>query len=259
VDCGEGALLWDAAESGIVDKEFCAKIETVPNAKSSVSAAARPSFSRNANGTFGGPSIVGETARDFPIPQSSCGIPATAAAYSLNFTVVPHGSLGYLTVWPTGLTQPLVSTLNSLDGRIKATASIVSAGSSGPWGAKTRPSIPLLAKKVGMPHWALKKRARELGLARTKERPWTDRELEILARYAWMSDERIRLKLKAAGYARSATAIHLKLLVLGLKSPASAARPNQESTVWATCSEDFLEVWSAGSWAIRRDGSADLD
>ena len=80
-----------------------------------------------------------------------------------------------------------------------------------PRGAKTRPSITLLAKKLGMPHWALKKRARELGLARTKERPWTDPELEILARYAWMSDERIRLKLKAAGYARSATAIHLKL------------------------------------------------
>ena len=50
-----------------------------------------------------------------------------------------------------------------------------------------------------MPHWALKKRARELGLARTKELPWSERELEILARYAWMSDERIRLKLKAAG------------------------------------------------------------
>jgi hypothetical protein len=62
-----------------------------------------------------------------------------------------------------------------------------------------------------MPHWALKKRARELGLARTKEQPWSEPELAILARYAWMSDERIRLKLKAAGYARSATAIHLKL------------------------------------------------
>src|SRR5438309_570899 len=28
-------------------------------------------------------------------------------------------------------------------------------------GAKTRPGIRLLAKKVGIPHWALKKRARE--------------------------------------------------------------------------------------------------
>jgi hypothetical protein len=78
-------------------------------------------------------------------------------------------------------------------------------------GAKTRPGIRVLAKKVGIPHWALKKRARELGLARTKETPWSEPELEILARYAWMSDERIRLKLKAAGYSRSATGIHLKL------------------------------------------------
>jgi hypothetical protein len=77
--------------------------------------------------------------------------------------------------------------------------------------AKTRPGIRLLAKKVGMPHWALKKRARELGLARTKELPWSEAELGILARYAWMSNERIRLKLKAAGYSRTVTGIHLKL------------------------------------------------
>jgi hypothetical protein len=69
-------------------------------------------------------------------------------------------------------------------------------------GAKTRPGIRVLAKKVGIPRWALKKRACELGLARTKEKPWSEPELEILARYAWMSDERIRLKLKAAGYSR---------------------------------------------------------
>src|SRR5271157_2133877 len=57
--------------------------------------------------------------------------------------------------------------------------------------AKKRPRVRLLAMRVGVPHWALKKRARELGLARTKELPWSEKELEILARYAWMSDERI--------------------------------------------------------------------
>jgi hypothetical protein len=76
---------------------------------------------------------------------------------------------------------------------------------------KTRLNIRPLAKKIGMPHWALKKRARELGLARTKELPWGEAELGILERYAWMSDERIRLKLKAAGYSRTVTGIHLKL------------------------------------------------
>jgi hypothetical protein len=87
---------------------------------------------RKPNGPFGGPAIGGGTSRDFIIPDNlSCGIPTTAAAYSLNVTVVPHGGLGYLTVWPTGEDQPAISTLNSLDGRIKANAAIVPAGASG--------------------------------------------------------------------------------------------------------------------------------
>jgi uncharacterized repeat protein (TIGR01451 family) len=82
------------------------------------------------NGPFGGPPIQGQSSRDFAIPNGPCNnIPNTAAAYSLNVTVVPHGPLGYLTIWPTGQQQPQVSTLNSLDGRIKANAAIVPAGS----------------------------------------------------------------------------------------------------------------------------------
>ena len=87
---------------------------------------------RNPNGEFGGPPIQGGTYRNFVIPDNlTCGIPSTAAAYSLNVTVVPSGPLGYLTIWPTGETQPVVSTMNSLDGRIKANAAIVPAGTSG--------------------------------------------------------------------------------------------------------------------------------
>ena len=76
--------------------------------------------------------------------------------------------------------------------------------------AKIGFGIRPLAKKVGIPHWALKKRARELGLARTKELPWSEPKLAILSRCAWMSDERIRLKLKAAEFIRIVTAIHFK-------------------------------------------------
>ncbi len=86
---------------------------------------------------------------------------------------------------------------------------------------KIRLNIRPLAKKVGIPDWALKKRARELGLARTKELAWSQRELEILSRYAWMSDERIRLKLKAAGYSRTVTGIHLKLKRMRFKHDGS--------------------------------------
>jgi YVTN family beta-propeller protein len=86
---------------------------------------------RNPNGPFGGPAIGGGTFRDFPLPSGACNIPSTALGYSLNVTVVPAVPLGYLTIWPTGEQQPLVSTLNSTDGRIKANAAIVPAGAGG--------------------------------------------------------------------------------------------------------------------------------
>ncbi|MFZ0311774.1 MAG: choice-of-anchor tandem repeat GloVer-containing protein [Candidatus Korobacteraceae bacterium] len=86
---------------------------------------------RNPVGEFGGPPLQGGTPRFFVIPDNrDCNIPATAAAYSLNVTVVPHEPLGYLTIWPTGKNQPVVSTLNSVDGRVKANAAIVPVGVS---------------------------------------------------------------------------------------------------------------------------------
>ena len=65
------------------------------------------------------------------MPQSACSIPATAQAYSLNMTVVPPAPLTYLTTWPTGQSQPYVSTLNALQGQIAANAAIVPAGTDG--------------------------------------------------------------------------------------------------------------------------------
>jgi hypothetical protein len=55
----------------------------------------------------------------------SCAIPASAAAYVLNATVVPSGMLGYISLWPDGTSQPLVSTLNALDGVITSNMAIV--------------------------------------------------------------------------------------------------------------------------------------
>ena len=92
----------------------------------------RVADTRNANGPFGGPAMQRQTSRDFAVPNGDCGIPSAAAAYSLNVAVVPQqGTLGYLTVWPAGQPQPLVATLNSVDGRIKSNAAIVPAGSNG--------------------------------------------------------------------------------------------------------------------------------
>jgi YVTN family beta-propeller protein len=75
--------------------------------------------------------IPGGTSETFNLPQlaqsKGCADLSLAVAYSLNVAVVPHGYLGYLTMWPTGEDQPLVATLNSLDGRIKANAAILPA------------------------------------------------------------------------------------------------------------------------------------
>ncbi len=86
---------------------------------------------RRANGMFGGPAISAQGTRTVPIPQSTCNIPASALAYSLNVTAVPLATLGYLSIWPAGQSQPVVSTLNSFDGSIVANAAIVPAGAQG--------------------------------------------------------------------------------------------------------------------------------
>ncbi len=86
---------------------------------------------RGAPGPFGGPSILAANTRNFAIPSSACNVPTSALAYSLNATAVPQGVLQYLTLWPAGESQPLVSTLNSFDGSIVANAAIVPAGNAG--------------------------------------------------------------------------------------------------------------------------------
>ena len=91
----------------------------------------RVADTRNPLGAFGGPTPGASSVRSFVVPQSGCGVPATAQAYSLNVTVVPQGPLSFLTLWPTGQAQPQVSTLNSFGGIVVANAAIVPAGAGG--------------------------------------------------------------------------------------------------------------------------------
>ena len=78
--------------------------------------------------------LQGGTATTFDMvtlaQNSGCADLSAAAIYSLNVTLVPvHGGpVSYLTIWPAGQNQPMVSTMNSLDGRVKANAAIVPAG-----------------------------------------------------------------------------------------------------------------------------------
>jgi hypothetical protein len=83
------------------------------------------------SGVFGPPFLAAQVPRSFPILSGGCYVPASAQAYSLNITVVPHGTLNYLTAWPTGQSMPLVSTLNAQAGQPLANAALVSAGTDG--------------------------------------------------------------------------------------------------------------------------------
>jgi YVTN family beta-propeller protein len=82
---------------------------------------------------LGPPSLSAGVPRNFPVLNATTCFPSgvTPVAYSLNFTAVPQGRLGYLTVWSSGETQPLVSTLNAPTGATTANAAIVPAGTNG--------------------------------------------------------------------------------------------------------------------------------
>ncbi len=59
-------------------------------------------------------------------------VPATGAeAVALNITVVSPTRLSYMTVWPSGLPQPVASTLNYRPGDVLANMAIVPIGANG--------------------------------------------------------------------------------------------------------------------------------
>jgi len=78
--------------------------------------------SRNLSGP-GTPPFSGQL--DVSVLGAGCGGTPQAQAYIFNSTVVPSGPFGFLTLWPQGSTQPVVATLNALDGAITNNMAIV--------------------------------------------------------------------------------------------------------------------------------------
>ena len=76
---------------------------------------------RESSGAFQGELTIPVTT------ENNCNVPSTAQAYVTNATVVPSGPLDYLTLWPDRIAQPLVSTLNALDGAVTSNMAIVSS------------------------------------------------------------------------------------------------------------------------------------
>jgi hypothetical protein len=87
---------------------------------------------RPQTGPFGPPTMGARETRAFRFPATPyCSIPEGASAYSMSLTVVPPAPLAYLTAWPSGGSQPNVSSINSPASRVLANGTIVPAGSDG--------------------------------------------------------------------------------------------------------------------------------
>ena len=84
-----------------------------------------------------GKPFVGGTSQTLNLPQlardSGCADLSSAQSYSLNVTMLPVNGqpVGFVTLWPAGKPMPVVSTMNAPDGRTKASAAIVPAGTNG--------------------------------------------------------------------------------------------------------------------------------
>ncbi|MBK9963612.1 MAG: hypothetical protein IPP07_01395 [Holophagales bacterium] len=81
-------------------------------------------------GAYGPPALTGGSARAFPM-AGQCGIPASARAISVNFTVTNTGGAGFLGAFPQGSDYPGVSTLNFSAGQTLANAAIVPLSTAG--------------------------------------------------------------------------------------------------------------------------------
>lgn len=75
----------------------------------------------------------------------------------------------------------------------------------------------LLSRKY--PRWYVRRKAREMGLARVKEPDWSEKEeAYVYENYPRQGLKKLQAGLKLHGYRRSTTAIHLKIRRLGMTS-----------------------------------------
>ena len=75
-----------------------------------------------------------------------------------------------------------------------------------------------MSLKLGWTCSAVCKRGAELGIARVKEKPWSDPELLALERFGHLAPSGIQRKLSEAGFARSIAAIQVKVNRSRIKS-----------------------------------------
>jgi sugar lactone lactonase YvrE len=90
----------------------------------------------------GGPSLPARGSRVVQL-TGFCQIPAGAKSVSANLTVIPRGSNGHLTLYPSGLIAPLASTVNFGPGRVRANNAVVRLSEAGAVTVKSGSAEPV--------------------------------------------------------------------------------------------------------------------
>jgi hypothetical protein len=85
---------------------------------------------RNPDGPSGGPALVANTVRTFPV-ANLCGIPASATAVAINLAVWLPSDTGDLRLYPAGGVAPLASSINFRPGIVRANNAIIRLGAGG--------------------------------------------------------------------------------------------------------------------------------
>jgi hypothetical protein len=90
----------------------------------------RVADTRDPAGPSGGPALSAGAARSFPV-AGQCAIPSTAKSVSVNLTVTQPTAGGHLTLYPSGSSLPLASTMNYRAGQTRANNAVLPLGSTG--------------------------------------------------------------------------------------------------------------------------------
>ena len=90
----------------------------------------RVADTRSPVGPSGGPALLAEGIRNFPI-TGLCDIPSTAVAVAVNLTVVGPNAAGHLRLYPAGSALPNASSINFQVGVTRANNAVIPIGSGG--------------------------------------------------------------------------------------------------------------------------------
>ena len=81
-------------------------------------------------GPQGGPALAAGASRSFAV-SGVCAVPPTAKAVAVNLTAVLPTADGFLTLYPTGQSLPLASSVNFRAGTVRANNAVLPLGASG--------------------------------------------------------------------------------------------------------------------------------